>query len=152
MLVRLMYASRAVSAIDQETLLAMLCRLGTLRDSRRFWPWIYRIAWSKIQNGRRARRLRSGLEAELLHTTAASNGFASDDSPLDTHVREESRRQVAAAIEQLSRHHRDILQLRCHDDLDYAEIAARTRTTPERARTHFHRAKKSLKERLACCT
>ena len=31
------------------------------------------------------------------------------------------------------------------------EIAARTRTTPARARIHFHRAKKSLKERLACC-
>jgi RNA polymerase sigma-70 factor (ECF subfamily) len=132
--------------VVQETLLAMLCRLGTLRDNGRFWPWIYRIAWSKIQNGHRARRLRSGLEADLLHKTAASHGFASDDSPLDT------QQQIAAAVEQLSGRHRDILQLRCYDDLDYAEIAVRTRTTAERARTHFHRAKKSLKERLACCT
>lgn len=137
--------------IVQETLLAMICRLGTLRDSRRFWPWIYRIAWSKIQNGRRARRLQSGLETDLFHKTATSNGFASDDDPLDTQVREESRQQIAAAVEQLSRDHRDILQLRCYDDLDYAEIAARTRTTPARARVHFHRAKKSLKSRLVCC-
>ncbi len=138
--------------VVQETLLAMICRLGTLRDNGRFWPWIYRIAWSKIQNGHRARRLRSCLEGELLRATAgARHGSASNDTPLDVQVREETLEQVSAAVEQLSHDHRDILQLRCYDDLDYAEIAARARTTPARARTHFHRAKKSLKERLACC-
>jgi len=143
----------AAEDVVQDTLLAMICRLGTLRDTRRFWPWIYRIAWSKIQNGRRDRRLRSCIEAELLSTqTAASNGFASDDTPLDAQIREETLQQVAAAVDRLRHPHRDILELRCYDDLDYAEIAARTRTTPARARTHFHRAKKSLKSRLACCT
>ena len=132
--------------VVQETLLAMICRLSTLRDDRRFWSWIYRIAWSKIQNGRRERRLRSCIEAELLSTqAAASNGFASDDTPLDIQVREETLQQVAAAVDRLRHPHRDILELRCYDDLDYAEMAARTRT-------HFHRAKKSLKSRLACCT
>ena len=62
----------AAEDVVQETLLAMICRLGTLRDSRRFWPWIYRIAWSKIQNGHRDRRLRSCLEARLLHAKAAA--------------------------------------------------------------------------------
>jgi len=82
---------------------------------------------------------------------AASNSFACDDTPLDAQVREETRQQLAAAVGLLSREHRDILELRCYDQLDYAEIAARTRTTPARARTHFHRAKKSLKTRLPCC-
>jgi RNA polymerase sigma-70 factor (ECF subfamily) len=143
----------AAEDIVQETLLTMICRLGTLRDNRRFWPWMYRIAWSKIQNGRRDRRLRSCLQTELLHArVAASNGFTSNDTPLDVQVREETRQQVAAAVEQINSHHRDILQLRCYDQLDYTQIAAQTRTTPARARIHFHRAKKSLKERLACCT
>jgi RNA polymerase sigma-70 factor (ECF subfamily) len=142
----------AAEDVVQDTLLAMLCRLGTLRDSRRFWPWIYRIAWSKIQNGHRDRRLRSCLEAEMLSVrTATSNGFTCDDTPLDAQVREEMTEHVAAAIRRLSQDHRDVLELRCYDQLDYAEIAARTRTTPARARTHFHRAKKSLKTRLACC-
>lgn len=142
----------ATEDVVQETLLAMICRLGTLRDNRRFWPWIYRIAWSKIQNGHRDRRLRSSFEMKWLRTkSAANNGFVSDDTPLDTQVREESVQRVAAAVNQLSRDHRDILELRCYDDLGYAEIAARTRTSPARARTHFHRAKKSLKDRLACC-
>ncbi len=134
--------------VVQETLLAMICRLGTLRNNRRFWPWIYRIAWSKIQNGHRARRLQSCLETQMLNVVSCDH--ASDDTPLDVQVRNETLEQVSAAVEQLSGDHRDILQLRCYDELGYAEIATRTRTTPARARTHFHRAKKSLEERLAC--
>jgi RNA polymerase sigma-70 factor (ECF subfamily) len=135
--------------VVQETLLAMICRLSTLRDDTRFWPWIYRIAWSKIQNTRRARRLRAGLETNLLE--AASRNSSCDDTPLDAHIRDETAEQVAATLGRLSRDHRNILELRCYDDLDYAEIATRTRMTPARARTHFHRAKQSLKSRLACC-
>jgi len=148
---RTMLDHNAAEDVVQETLLSMICGLGTLRDDRRFWSWIYRIAWSKIQNGHRDRRLRSSTEAEWLTAkSAASNGFASDDTPLDAQVREETMEQVAAAISRLNGYHRDILELRCYDQLDYAEIAARTRTTPARARTHFHRAKKSLKSRLVC--
>jgi RNA polymerase sigma factor (sigma-70 family) len=141
----------AAEDVVQETLLAMICGLGTLRDSGRFWPWIYRIAWSKIRNRGRDRRLRSCLEMELLRTAATLDRCRHDDNPLDVHIREETVEQVSAALGRLNDRYRDVLQLRCYDGLDYAEIAARTRTTPARARIHFHRAKNSLKERLACC-
>jgi len=142
----------AAEDIVQETLLAMICRLGTLRDDRRFWPWIYRVAWSKIQDRHRDRRLRSCMEMELLRMAGATpERRRRDDGPLDTHIRRETAEEVSAALGRLSYRYRDILQLRCYDGLDYAEIAARTRTTPARARIHFHRAKNSLKERLACC-
>jgi len=141
----------AAEDVVQETLLAMICGLDTLRDDRRFWPWIYRIAWSKIQNGHRDRRLQSSLEAEMLVArTATGNGFTCDDTPLDVQVREEMTEHVAAAIHRLSQDHRDVLELRCYDQLDYAEIAARTRTTPARARTTSP-SQKVLKTRLACC-
>jgi len=141
----------AAEDVVQETLLAMICGLGALRDDCRFWPWIYRIAWSKVRNRGRDRRLRTCLEMELLRTAATPDRRRHDDSPLDAHIREETVEQVWAALDQLHDHYRDILQLRCYDGLDYAEIAARTRTTPARARIHFHRAKNSLKSRLACC-
>jgi RNA polymerase sigma-70 factor (ECF subfamily) len=136
--------------VVQETLLAMLCRLRTLRDNRRFWPWIYRIAWSKIQNSHRDRHLRSSLGTKLLDVVGHDG--ASNDTPLNIQVRGETLEQVTVAISQLSPEHRDILERRCYDQLDYAQIAACTRTTPARARTRFHRAKKSLKRYLACCT
>jgi RNA polymerase sigma-70 factor (ECF subfamily) len=142
----------AAEDIVQETLLAMLRRLGSLRDEERFWPWIYRIAWSKIRDRLRSRRVRSSYErALLLERDIECDSCGSDIiSPLDAQVREETLREVAAAIAQLNREQRDILHLRCYEDLPYTEIAERTQTTPQKARVHFHRAKKSLKKRLAC--
>ena len=135
----------AAEDILQETLLAMVRRLGSLRDDDRFWPWIYRIAWSKIRNRLRDRQLRSFYE-RMVHRDSHDSAL----DPLDAQVREETLREVELAIAQLSHHQRDVLHLRCYEDLPYTEIAARTQTTPEKARVHFHRAKKSLKKQLAC--
>jgi RNA polymerase sigma-70 factor (ECF subfamily) len=142
----------ATEDVLQETLLTMLGRLGSLRDCQRFWPWIYRIAWSKIRDRLRDRRLRSLCETKLRRRGSAEDHLCGGDDPLDVQVRAETLQQVSAAVARLDHQQRDILRLRCYDDLPYTEIAARTRTTPDRARVRFHRAKKSLKARLACCT
>lgn len=139
----------ATEDIIQETLLTMLARLHTLRNVKRFWPWVYRIAWSRIQDRLRHRRLQS------TYTTAALREAASErndnDSVLDAQVREETLRQISLAVEQLNARQRDILRMRYYEQLPYTEIASRTSTTPARARVHFHRAKRSLKKELACC-
>jgi DNA-directed RNA polymerase specialized sigma24 family protein len=51
-------------------------------------------------------------------------------------------------VDQLSWQHRDILRLRYYEQLPYAEIAALTSTTPQKARARFYRAKKFLKARM----
>lgn len=135
----------------QETLLAMLNRLDSLRDSERFWPWIYRIAWSKIQNRLRDRRMQSLYERMMLRGRSEENpARAGEIGPLEAQVREETLREVSLAIGLLNREQRDVLHLRCYEDLPYTEIAERVQTTPQKARVHFHRARKSLKKRLAC--
>jgi len=52
--------------ILQETLLTVVRQVTSLRESLRFWPWVYRIAWSKIQDNLRRRRVRSSGKAWLL--------------------------------------------------------------------------------------
>ena len=141
----------ATEDILQETLLTMLRRLDSLRDSTRFWPWIYRIAWSKVQDGFRDRRLRSRCKTILL-CRRSGNSDSGDSNPLAAQVRAETLQQVSHAITRLNRLQRDILQLRCFDDLSYREIAAQTRVSPDQARVRFHRAKKSLQAHLACYT
>jgi RNA polymerase sigma-70 factor (ECF subfamily) len=141
----------ATEDILQETLLTMLRRLGSLRDETRFWPWIYRIAWSKIRNRFRDRRLRSLCErALLLARNPEGDSCCSECGPLDAQVREETLREVATAVAQLNRAQRAILHLRYYEDLPYTEIATRTQTTPAQARVSSHRAKKSLRRQLAC--
>jgi RNA polymerase sigma-70 factor (ECF subfamily) len=138
--------------ILQETLLSLLCGVNGLREPDRFWPWMYRIAWSKIQNHRRSRRMQYSAETSFL--TLQSGGDMTrgeNDSPLDAQVQEETRRQVAEAVDQLAGRHREVLYLRYYDQMPYAEIAARAKATPSRIRVRSHRAMKALKSRLACC-
>jgi len=137
----------------QETLLSIVRQVTSLRESQRFWPWVYRIARSKIQDNLRRRRVRSSGKAWLLqkqyHSSVAQ---ATSENLLETKIHKEALQQVSDIVEQLSRHQRDVLHLRYYEQLPYAEIASLTRTTPQMARVRFHRAKKSLKSRLlACC-
>ncbi len=149
-ILRMTLSRDAAEDILQETLLTMLRQLGSLRDDHRFWPWIYRIAYRKVQDRSRDRRLRSRCESVLLRRQS-EGGKSGDNDPLAAQVRAESLAQVAAALTRLSHRQRNILQLRCYDDLPYTEIAARTRTSPDGARVRFHRAKESVKAQLVGC-
>ncbi|HSW02375.1 MAG TPA: sigma-70 family RNA polymerase sigma factor [Sedimentisphaerales bacterium] len=141
----------ATEDLIQETLLAMLRQLGSLRDPERFWPWIYRIAWSKIRDRLRDRRLRSHYEETALRDADdESLACAGNIGPLEAQVREEALRQVSTAIAQLNHQQRDVVHLRCYEDLSYTEIAERVQITPQKARVHFHRARQSLRRQLAC--
>jgi RNA polymerase sigma-70 factor (ECF subfamily) len=134
----------------QETLLAIVRQVASLRESRRFWPWVYRIAWSKIQNNYRRSRIRSSKKVSLLRYHA-KDAQAGSDSLLDAQIHAESLRQVSEVFEQLSRQQKDVLRLRYYEQLPYDRIASMIRTTPQMARVRFHRAKKSLKARLLAC-
>ncbi len=141
----------ATEDILQETLLTMLRRLNSLRDGRRFWPWIYRIAWSKVQDRLRDRHRRRLQATALRRRTEGEDLLTGPNDPLETQVRAETLQQIAVAVARLSHRQRDILQLRCYEDLPYTEIAARTRTSPEKVRIRFHRAKESVKAQLVGC-
>ena len=136
--------------ILQETLLAIMRRVTSLRESRRFWPWVYRIAWSKIQDSRRRRRLRSGDKMKRFRNRTGDTQ-AGSESILDAQIHAENLRQVSEVFEQLSYQYKDVLRLRYYEQLPYERIASMTSTTPQMARVRFHRAKKCLKARLLAC-
>ena len=131
----------------QETLLTMVGQVACLREERRFWPWVFRIAWSKLQDNLRSRRHQSTGKASLVQNQSCQ-AQAGCDSLLDASIHAERLRQLSEVVEQLSRQHRDILNLRYYEQMPYTEIAALTRTTPQKARAQFHRAKKFLKARM----
>jgi RNA polymerase sigma-70 factor (ECF subfamily) len=131
--------------ILQETLLAVVKEVNTLRDIKRFWPWVHRIARNKIQDNLRRSRLQSS--SKTLLRSQSSNAKVSGNI-LDAKIREEKLQRLTVLIEQLSRQHRDVLRLRYYEQMPYTEIASMTRTTPEKARARFHRARKRLKAQL----
>jgi len=131
--------------IVQETLLAVMLELRSLRETRKFWPWVYRIAWSKIQNNVRLCRLHASAKEHLLGNRSQQGR---NDGVLEARIHAETLQRLSALLEQLSREHRDVLGLRCYEQLSYTEIASLTRTTPQKARARFHRATQCLRERL----
>ncbi len=131
----------------QETLLTMVGQVACLREKRRFWPWVFRIAWSKLQDNLRRRRHQSSGKTSLLRNQSYE-AKAGSGSLLDATIHAERLQQLSEVVEQLSWQHKDILRLRYYEQLPYTEIAALTSTTPQMARARFHRAKKYLKARL----
>jgi RNA polymerase sigma-70 factor (ECF subfamily) len=131
----------------QETLLAVVRQVASLREFQRFWPWVYRIAWSKIQDSRRRSQLR------LRDRTSQFRHQRSDVQPnggslLDAQIHAENVRQVADVLEKISYQYKDVLRLRYYEQLSYDRIALMMHTTPQMARVRFHRAKKHLRARL----
>ena len=131
----------------QETLLIMVGQVTCLRDKRRFWPWVFRIAWSKLQDNLRRRRHQSSRK-DSLRRNQSYETRASGGNLLEATIHAERLQQLSEVVEQLSRQHKDILRLRYYEQLPYTEIATLTRTTPQKARSRFHRAKKYLKARM----
>jgi RNA polymerase sigma-70 factor (ECF subfamily) len=131
--------------ILQETLLVVVQEVNSLRDTRRFWSWVYRIAKNKIRDN--LRRSHLAASSKTLLRSQSDNDQASGDI-LDAKIREEKLQQLSALMEQLNRQHRDILRLRYYEQLPYTEIASMTHTTPEKLRSCFHRARKRLKAQL----
>lgn len=131
--------------ILQETLLAIVQEVNSLRDTRRFWSWVHRIARNKIQDNLRRSRLQACGQALL--RSRSEDAHKSGDI-LDAKIREEKLQRLKVLIEQLSRQHRDVLRLRYYEQMPYTEIASVTHTTPEKARAQFHRARKRLKAQL----
>ena len=133
--------------ILQETLLTMVRQIMSLRQSERFWPWVFRIAWSRLQDNFRSRRQQSSGRDSLVRNRAYQTQ-EDCDSLLDASIHAERLRQLSEVVEQLSRQHKDILNLRYYEQMPYTEIAEMKHTTPQKVRAQFHRAKKYLKARM----
>lgn len=129
----------------QETLLAMLERLPELRRPDCFWPWIHRIAHSKVQNHLRDRRRHHRMRETLAPDPAQAPLPVTEPDTLDTILQEEALEQLTCALEQLSDRSRVVLHLRFHERMSYTEIATRMGATPGQIRTQLHRARKRLR-------
>jgi len=128
----------------QEVLLTMLRRVNGLEKPESFWPWLYKIARSKIHQHRKFERRRQMLHAQVFDD-ACRTLRQRGNSVLEVIVRRETREGMAVAVSRLDGRYRDVVRLRCLDDMPYAEIAGRTESSPELARVRFLRAKNSLK-------
>jgi RNA polymerase sigma-70 factor (ECF subfamily) len=130
----------------QDVILIVIEQVHLLRRPDSFWPWVYRVAWSKVQSHfrdyGRARRMAAAVGSESDGPQATAGDL------LDAIVRRETVDHLTAAFGQLNPRCRVVLYLRFYEQMPYNEIALVMHSTPGQVRVQFHRAKQLLRDSL----
>ncbi len=136
--------------LSQEALLQMVKSLDDLNKAESFWPWMYRITQSKIQQYYKTKRKTALISEPAFYQDFLS--YRSDsqkDEGLRQLIREDLSKKVMAAMKQITQQYRAVLSLRCFEDLSYADIAMAMQCSEVKARVLFFRAKQALKKELS---
>lgn len=133
--------------ILQETLLELVKSLDRVKSPESFWCWIYRQALGKVQHHFRDRSRQRSI---VLRVASGLLGHATDESlsGLNYVMRMELSEIVLKAMDKLKIEYRNVLLLRCFENLSYAEIAQVLDCKELHARVLLFRAKRSLGRRL----
>ncbi len=125
----------------QEVWIAVWVHRASFDATRRFKPWLYRIAANKCADARRRRR------AWASSGVVAMNARAGPDC--DRLTQEESLAAVERAIGSLGDMQREVVTLRLFASLRYAEIAAVLGVSESTVRSHMCHALRTLRGALA---
>ena len=133
----------------QETLLELVKSIGNLKRADRFWPWIFKVAHRKVldyfRDNKKGKAIKmSAIDKENMLKRARDNC----NEGLENLVKEELSEAICDAISKLRISQRDILALRCYEQLSYKEIAEIMDCSELRARVLLSRAKSNLKRNL----
>jgi len=127
--------------VVQETFVAAVRYLDSLRDDAKFGSWLFGIAHQKcIQRWRRQHR-EAGLHEELAGTDP---GF--DASPDDLLIRRESETRFMELLNQMPLPQRSVLLLHYIEEFSLEEIAGITETSLGTVKSRMHYAKKLLRK------
>jgi RNA polymerase sigma-70 factor (ECF subfamily) len=135
--------------LSQEALLQMVKSLDGLKSAESFWPWMYRVAQSKIQQYYKTKQ-KSALISEpvFYQNLLAYHGEHQKDEGLGRLVNEDLSKKVMSAMKRIKQQYRAVLSLRCFEDLSYSDIALAMECSEVKARVLFYRAKQALKKEL----
>lgn len=132
--------------IVQESLLEMCRVLGKLKQTDRFWSWLYGIATNKLH---RHHRTEKALKKAAASEERRRGPMRERQGGLETLVSLELKQIVSKAMQKLRTRHKAVLVMRCYDCMSYAEIADSMGCSEFSTRMLFVRAKKALQKELS---
>ncbi len=136
--------------LSQEVMLTMVRSLRDLRDPDRFWPWLYRIAQSKVQEHFRSKQRHAAApDRDAYGQFVSRRANPHEYDALHQTAHKELVRKVVVAMRRLSQQYRAVLSLRCFEQLSFTDIALTLGCSDVKARVMFYRAKKALEKQLA---
>ena len=147
---RLTFDYHLTQDLTQETILEMIKALPQLEvpHVNGFWGWIFRTALGKVQHHFRPQGARRLGKKTTSDDSVLKSRAIDDNNPMKALVSEEIRKGVMSAMRAIKFKYRNILVLRCFDNLSYGQIAGIMGGSELKARLLFFRAKHSLKNQL----
>ncbi len=134
----------------QETLLKMVESLKDLKNIERFWVWLFRTATGEAQHYFRDRKKKYMVQISDFSKERLSEYTSQDHNDgLNYLMRRELSNTIFQAMTKLKLMYRNVLILRCFEQMSYAEIADLLDCKELRARVLFFRAKHLLKSQLS---
>ena len=154
--IRIVGSAHDAEEAVQDAFCNVVRKIDTFRGDSSLGSWIYRIvanaAYQKVR-GRAHRRDEISLDEVLpiFHEDGRHAGHISDWSASvdDPAMQTELRAALDSAIGELPAHYRAVVVLRDVEGLSMAEVAASLGITIATAKTRAHRARLSLRRRLA---
>jgi RNA polymerase sigma factor (sigma-70 family) len=136
--------------LTQDAVLEMVKTLPKLKVTHvnGFWGWIFRTALGKVQHHFRLQGARRLARKTTSDNSILESQASGDNNPMDALISEEIRKAVLDAMKAIKIKYRNILVLRCFENLSYGQIAGITGGSELKARLLFFRAKHSLKNQL----
>ena len=136
--------------LTQETVLEMIKTLPKLKvpHVNGFWGWIFRTALGKVQHHFRLQGARRLAQKTTSSRSMLESQVADHANAMDAVIREEVRKAVLRSLKAIELKYRNILVLRCFENLSYGQIAGIMGGSELKARLLFYRAKHSLKSQL----
>ncbi|MEN6338198.1 MAG: sigma-70 family RNA polymerase sigma factor [Phycisphaerales bacterium] len=134
----------------QETLLKMVENVKELEHPERFWNWLFRTALGVVQHYYRDLAREQAIEFSSVSRRRLSQYLSEDgDDGLNRAIRKELSETIVDAMARLRLTHRNVLMLRCFEQMSFAEIAELMGCKELRARVLFFRARHSLSRQLS---
>ncbi len=127
----------------QETFIAAVRHIGSLRDNEKFGSWLFGIAHQKC-----VQRWRKQNRQEVLRDEIADAPEEFDDGPDDLLIRREQEAEFMNLLNQLPLPQHSVLLLHFVEDFSLEEIARITETPVGTVKSRLHYAKKSLRKLL----
>lgn len=134
----------------QETLLKMVENMKELEHPERFWSWLFRTALGNVQHYYRDLAREQAVEFSSISRNRLSKYLSEDhDDGLNRAMRKELSETIVDAMARLRLTYRNVLMLRCFEQMSFAEIGEIMGCKELRARVLFYRAKHSLSRQLS---
>jgi RNA polymerase sigma-70 factor (ECF subfamily) len=127
----------------QETFIAAVRHIGSLRADAKFGSWLFGIAHQKC-----LQRWRKQNREEILRDEISESPDKFESGPDDLLIRREQETDFMERLNQLPLPQRSVLLLHFVEDFSLEEIAGITGTAVGTVKSRLHYAKKSLRKLL----